>query len=222
METVRALKMRFALSLVSSLLSSWRYYCSESKTILYLDTVYCKFLLYVSVEINKFKHQYFSTQINLVYLGLVYVTMITGTRSTVVRGVTGVYIADFRLELRYIELDDCKFLLYVSVEINPFKHRYFSTQTSLVYLGLVYVAMITGSHSTVVRGVTGVYIADFRLELRYIELDDCKFLLYVSVEINPFKHQYFSTQINLIYLGLVYVTMITGTRSMVVRGVTGV
>ena len=35
--------MRFGLSLVSSLLSSWRYYCSESKTILYLDTVYCKF-----------------------------------------------------------------------------------------------------------------------------------------------------------------------------------
>ena len=35
-------------------------------------------------------------------------TMITGTRSwsTAVRGVTGVYIADFRLEMRYIELDD--------------------------------------------------------------------------------------------------------------------
>ena len=35
-------------------------------------------------------------------------TMITGTRSesTVVRGVTGVLIADIRLELRYIELDD--------------------------------------------------------------------------------------------------------------------
>ena len=84
--------VRFALSLVSSLLSTRRYYCSESKTILYLDTVYCKFLLYVSVEINPFKHQYFSAQTNLVYLGLVYVTMITGTRreSTVIRGVTGV------------------------------------------------------------------------------------------------------------------------------------
>ena len=34
--------------------------------------------------------------------------------------------------------------------------------------------MITGTHSkcVVVRGVTGVYIADFCLELRYIELDD--------------------------------------------------
>ena len=80
--------MRFGLSLVSSLLSLR----NESKTILYLDTVYCKFLLYVSVEINPFKHRYFSTQTNLVYLGLVYVTMITGTRSesAVVRGVTGV------------------------------------------------------------------------------------------------------------------------------------
>ena len=84
--------VRFGLSLVSSFLSSLRYYCSESKTILYLDTVYCKFILNVSVEINPFKHPYFSTQTNLVYLGLVYVTVITGTRSysKVVRGVTGV------------------------------------------------------------------------------------------------------------------------------------
>ena len=84
--------VRFGLSLVSSLLSSRRYYCSESKTILYLDTVYRKFLLYVSVEINPLKHRCFSTQTNLVYLGLVYVTMITGTRSesVVVWGVTGV------------------------------------------------------------------------------------------------------------------------------------
>ena len=51
--------MRFGLSLVSSLLFSWRYYCSESKTILYLDTVYCKFILNVSIEINPFKHRYF-------------------------------------------------------------------------------------------------------------------------------------------------------------------
>ena len=83
----------FGLSLVSSLLSSRRYYCSESKTILYLDTVYCKFLLYVSVEINPLKHWCFSAQTNLIYLGLVYVTMITGARSesTVeLRGVTGV------------------------------------------------------------------------------------------------------------------------------------
>ena len=44
--------VHFGLSLVSSPLSSCCYYCSESKTILCLDTVYCKFLLYVSVEIN--------------------------------------------------------------------------------------------------------------------------------------------------------------------------
>ena len=82
----------FGLSLVSCLLSLRHYYCSESKTILYLDTVYCKLLLYVSIKINPFKHPYFSTHTNLVYLGLVYVTMITGTRreSTVVQGVTGV------------------------------------------------------------------------------------------------------------------------------------
>ena len=46
--------MRFGLSLVSSLLFSQRYYCSQSKTILYLDTVYRYFLLYVSVEIDPF------------------------------------------------------------------------------------------------------------------------------------------------------------------------
>ena len=85
--------VRFGLSLVSSLLSSRRYYCSESKIILYLDMVYCKFLLYVSIEINPLKHRCFSTQTNLVYLGLVYVTMITWTRSesmVVLRGVTEV------------------------------------------------------------------------------------------------------------------------------------
>ena len=32
----------------------WRYYCSKSKPILYLNTGYCKFLLYVSVEIDPF------------------------------------------------------------------------------------------------------------------------------------------------------------------------
>ena len=69
--------VRFGLSLASSLLSSWRYYCSESKTILYLDTVYCKFLLYVSIEIKAFKHWYFSTKKKIVYFGLVNVTMIT-------------------------------------------------------------------------------------------------------------------------------------------------
>ena len=45
--------VRLGLSLVSSLLSTGNY-CSESKPILYLDTVYCKFLLYVSVEIDPF------------------------------------------------------------------------------------------------------------------------------------------------------------------------
>ena len=84
--------VRFGLSLVSSLLSSRHHYCCKSKTILYLDMVYCKFLLYLNVEINLFKLRYFSTQTNLVYLGFVYVTMITGTRSesTLVRGVTGI------------------------------------------------------------------------------------------------------------------------------------
>ena len=83
--------VRLGLSLVSSLLSSRRYYCSENKTILYLDTFYRKFLLYVSVEINPLKYRCFSTQTN--YLGLVYVTMITGTRSestVALWGVTGV------------------------------------------------------------------------------------------------------------------------------------
>ena len=61
--------VRFGLSLVSSLLSSRRYYCSESKIILYLNTVYRKFLFHVSVEINPLKHRCFSTQTNLVYLG---------------------------------------------------------------------------------------------------------------------------------------------------------
>ena len=73
--------VRFGLSLVSSVLSSQRYCYSESKTILYLDTVYCKILLHVRVEINPFKHRYFCIQTNLAYLGLGYVTMITGTRS---------------------------------------------------------------------------------------------------------------------------------------------
>ena len=45
--------VRLGLSLVSSLLSMHNY-CSESKLILYLGTVYCKFLLYVSVEIDPF------------------------------------------------------------------------------------------------------------------------------------------------------------------------
>ena len=51
MSTKNVLKgtVRFGMRLVSSLLSSRRYYCSESTTILYLDSVYCKFLLYVSL-----------------------------------------------------------------------------------------------------------------------------------------------------------------------------
>ena len=47
--------VRLDLCLVSSLLSSRRYYCSESKPILYLGTVYYKFLLYVSIEIDPFR-----------------------------------------------------------------------------------------------------------------------------------------------------------------------
>ena len=49
--------VRFSLSLVSSLPSSRRYYCSESKTIFYLDTFYCKCLLFINVEINPVKRQ---------------------------------------------------------------------------------------------------------------------------------------------------------------------
>ena len=65
--------VRFGLSLVFSFLSSRHYYCSKSNTILYLDMVYYKFLLYVSIEMNPFIHRYYSTQTNLVYLGLGYV-----------------------------------------------------------------------------------------------------------------------------------------------------
>ena len=72
-----------ALLFKFSILLSQRYNVIESKTILYLETVYCKFLLYVSVEVNPFEHRYFSTQTNLVYLGLVYVTMIIRTRSKI-------------------------------------------------------------------------------------------------------------------------------------------
>ena len=83
MGTKKILKgtVRLGLSLVSSFCLR-RYYCSESKPILYLNTVYCKFLLYVSVEIDPFsceQHQQFSTQTNFLYLGLVNVNMITGT-----------------------------------------------------------------------------------------------------------------------------------------------
>ena len=51
--TKNVLKWNCALGFEFSIQSSV-YYCSESKPILYLDTVYCKFLLYVSVEINPF------------------------------------------------------------------------------------------------------------------------------------------------------------------------
>ena len=57
--------VRFDLSLVSSFLSSQRYYCTESKTILYLDTVYCKILLYVSVEINPSNNGILSPKLTL-------------------------------------------------------------------------------------------------------------------------------------------------------------
>ena len=57
-------------------------YCSKSKPILYLDTVYCKFLPYVSLEIDPFSCEQTSgiyTKTNFLYLGLVNVTVITGT-----------------------------------------------------------------------------------------------------------------------------------------------
>ena len=59
METARSLKC-FKMEL-SAWVWVWypvfrlrRYYCGKSKPILCLDTVYCKFLLYVSVEIDPF------------------------------------------------------------------------------------------------------------------------------------------------------------------------
>ena len=85
METARALKMfengtvRLGLSLVS--IQSF-VYCSESKPVLYQDTVYCKFLFYVCVEIDPFsceQTRQFSTQTDFPYLGLVNVSMIPGT-----------------------------------------------------------------------------------------------------------------------------------------------
>ena len=59
--------------------------------------------------------------------------------------------------------------------MNPFKHRYYGTKTNLVYIGLVYVTMITGtsSESTEVRVVV--------LELRYIELDDLYHLFIIYI-----------------------------------------
>ena len=57
-------------------------HCSESKPILNLDTVDCKFLRYVSVEIDLFRceqNRHFSTQTNFQCLGLVNVSAITGT-----------------------------------------------------------------------------------------------------------------------------------------------
>ena len=84
--------MRFGLSYVSSLCLHGATTIAKVKLFSTWARSTGKFLLYVSVEIKPFKHWYFSTQTNLVYLGLVYVTMITGTRSesTVVRGITGV------------------------------------------------------------------------------------------------------------------------------------
>ena len=47
----RALGIEFSIHPIFCL---WRYYCSENKPILYQDTVYCKILLYVCVEIDPF------------------------------------------------------------------------------------------------------------------------------------------------------------------------
>ena len=47
----RALGFEFSIHPIFCL---WRHYCSESKPILYQDTDYCKFLLYVCVEIDPF------------------------------------------------------------------------------------------------------------------------------------------------------------------------
>ena len=85
--------MHFGLSLVSSLLSLRHYSYSESNTILYLDMVYCKVLLYVSVEINPFNHRYFSTQTNLVYF--LYHTIYFKCTGTIFARSLITYISDF-------------------------------------------------------------------------------------------------------------------------------
>ena len=53
--TKNVLKSNRSFGFEFSIQSSVRhYYYSESKPILYLDTVYCKFLLYVGAEIDPF------------------------------------------------------------------------------------------------------------------------------------------------------------------------
>ena len=73
--TKNVLKRNSALGFefsIHPIISLRRYYCSESMPILYLDTVCCKFLLCVNVEIDPVnKHQQLSTQTNFLYLGLV-------------------------------------------------------------------------------------------------------------------------------------------------------
>ena len=53
-------------------------------------------------------------------------TMIAGTRSestVVLRGVTGLYMADFRLEMRHIELDDIYQLFVIDTIMAVTKYR---------------------------------------------------------------------------------------------------
>ena len=54
--TKNVFKWSRALGFVFSIKSTV-YYCSKSKHILYLDTVYCKFLLFVSTEIDPFSYE---------------------------------------------------------------------------------------------------------------------------------------------------------------------
>ena len=77
--TKNVLKWNRALGFEFSI--QYSVYGSESKPILYLDTVYCKFLLYVSVLTHLVvnKHRQFSTQTNFHYLGRVNFCIITGT-----------------------------------------------------------------------------------------------------------------------------------------------
>ena len=85
--------VRFGLSLVSNLQSLRHYSYRESNTILYLDTVYCKVLLYVRVEINPLNHRYFSTQTNLVYF--LYFTLYLKCTGTIFARSLITYISDF-------------------------------------------------------------------------------------------------------------------------------
>ena len=81
--TKNVLKWNLALGFEFSIKSSvYGATTSESKLIVYLYNVYCKFLLYVSIEIDPFsceQNWHFSTQTKFQYLGLVNVSVLSET-----------------------------------------------------------------------------------------------------------------------------------------------